>query len=170
METAARIVQALHGQLEVVGVFVDSPFEEIRKVVEQAGLDTVQLHGSESPEFFDRVNRETPSYKALRIGGAEDAVLARDFAGERILTDAKVAGAMGGTGVTFDWAFIRELNSQRKLILAGGLRPDNVEDAIRAVRPYGIDTASGVEDSPGKKSPQKVADFIEAARRAESLC
>lgn len=168
-DEAARIVQALSGQMEVVGVFVDAPLEEIRRIVRQVGLDTVQLHGSESPGFLDQLMREIPAYKALRIGGGEDAALARDFAGERILTDAKVVGAMGGTGHTFDWDLIAELNTKRKLILAGGLAADNVGAAIRAVRPYGIDTASGVEDAPGRKSPRKVAEFIEAARHADSI-
>jgi phosphoribosylanthranilate isomerase len=76
---------------------------------------------------------------------------------------------MGGTGHTFDWSLIRALNTERKLILAGGLRPDNVADSVREVRPFGIDTASGVEDSPRKKSAQKVAEFISAARRADLL-
>lgn len=168
VDAAARIVEALSGQLEIVGVFVDSPRSEILRVVGLAGLHTVQLHGSETPEFLEELQREIPAYKALRIGDAADVDLAREFSGERILTDAKVTGAMGGTGHTFDWSLISDLNAKRKLILAGGLRPDNVGDSIRTVRPYGVDTASGVEDSPGKKSSRKVTEFIEAARRADS--
>lgn len=169
VDAAARIVEALSGDLEVVGVFVDCPVAEILRVVSLAGLDTVQLHGDESPEFLEGLQREISAYKALRIGSAADVNIAGDFSGERILTDAKVTGAMGGTGHTFDWSLISELNTARKLILAGGLRPDNVADSIRMVHPYGVDTASGVEDSPGKKDSRKVTAFVEAARRADSV-
>lgn len=169
VDEAARIVRALHGRLEIVGVFVDSSLEAIAHVAKEAGLDTVQLHGHESPEFLDEVRLLTPAYKALRIGDATDVVGARRYGGERLLTDAKVKGAMGGTGHAFDWSLLGDLCTERQVILAGGLRPDNVSEAVQRVRPYGIDTASGVEDAPGRKSPEKVAEFVLAARRADAV-
>ena len=91
---------------------------------------------------------------------------AQRFGGARLLADAKVEGALGGTGHSFDWALVTELARERALILAGGLRPDNVAKAVTAVRPFGVDTASGVEGTdPRRKDPDKVARFIEAARR-----
>lgn len=169
LDQAARIVRALQGEMEVVGVFVDSSLDEIRRVVDEVGLDTVQLHGNESGEFLEEVRAQVPAYKALRIGDAADVALARTYGGERILTDAKVKGAMGGTGHTFDWSLISGLTAERQLILAGGLRPDNVAESVRRVRPYGIDTASGVEDAPRRKNPTKVVEFVQAARRVDQL-
>ena len=162
---ARTITEAVKDRIEVVGVFVDSTLEEVHEIALMAGLDTVQLHGTESAEFLAAMNQKIPAYKALRVGGPEDVVAAEVYSGDRILTDAKVAGAMGGTGETFDWNLIADLNESRKLILAGGLKPDNVEACVRAVLPYGIDTASGVELSPGVKDPAKVEAFIAAARR-----
>jgi phosphoribosylanthranilate isomerase len=164
-EVARAISDAVQDKLEVVGVFVDAPADELSRVYEQAGLDTVQLHGTESPEFVQALGEKMPCYKALRIGAADDVALAQGFPGDRILTDAKVPGAMGGTGQTFDWDLIEGLNEERKLILAGGLNAENVEECVRAVLPYGIDTASGVELAAGKKSEELTRAFVQAARR-----
>lgn len=162
---AREIALAVKDRLEVVGVFVDSSAADVFRIAAEAGLDTVQLHGAESPDFLIEVGETVPAYKALRIGDALDVAAAHKYRGDRILTDAKVAGAMGGTGETFDWDLISTLNETRKLILAGGLNAENVEACVRTVSPYGIDTASGVEISPGKKDPRKVEAFIRAARQ-----
>src|SRR5690606_733077 len=156
---------ALYDKLEIVGVFVNASRDEVVGVASEVGLDTVQLHGAESPELLEEISQRVPAYKALRIGSAEDVAQAASYGGDRILVDAKVPGAMGGTGHTFDWTLIERLNEERKIIVAGGLHPENVEDCVRKLLPYGVDTASGVELSPGKKSAEKITAFVQAARR-----
>jgi phosphoribosylanthranilate isomerase len=102
----------------------------------------------------------------LRIGSEEDVALADLYGVDRILVDAKVAGVLGGTGQTFDWSLIEGLNESRKVILAGGLTPENVGESVRQVLPYGIDTASGVESAPGMKAAERMRWFIQSARAA----
>jgi phosphoribosylanthranilate isomerase len=106
------------------------------------------------------------AYKAVRIGSAEDVAIAASFAGDRVLVDAKVEGALGGTGRSFEWTLVQKLARERRIVLAGGLRPDNVAQAIAAVRPFGVDVASGVERTPGDKDLDAVRCFVENARRA----
>ncbi len=167
-QAARPVADAVRGKLELVGVFVDAEIDEVLAIARRVGLDAVQLHGDESPAFLDALSGQIKAYKALRIGSPDDAKLARQYGSRRILADAKVQGAMGGTGHTFDWSLIEDLNSERDLIIAGGLRPSNVADCVSAVAPYGIDTASGVEDAPGRKNADKVSEFVSLARRAAS--
>lgn len=165
-ERTREIAEALGGGIELVGVFVNMPIDELRQIV-AAGLTSVQLHGTETPEELTALRGQgIEAYKALRIGGVSDVEAAGSFPGERILVDAKVKGAMGGTGHTFDWSLIEQLNKQRQMILAGGLKPSNVAAAVAEVRPYGIDTASGVESAPGVKDEAMVRAFVRAAREA----
>ena len=107
------------------------------------------------------------AYKAIRIANADDVATARHYRGDYILVDAKVDGALGGTGVAFDWNLVRDLARERHLTLAGGLTPENVGRAIRLVNPYCVDVASGVEQpgNPRRKSAARVTEFIEAAAR-----
>ena len=118
------------------------------------------------PEFLSQL--AVPAFKAVRIGSAEDVASARRYPGELLLADAKVEGALGGTGACFDWSLASELSRDRKLIVAGGLRPDNVAQAIRALRPWGVDVASGAEEAsnPRKKSAARVAELLAAVRGA----
>lgn len=161
---AREIVDALRGSALFVGVFVDVSGDEIARVIERVGLDCVQLHGDEPPEL---VARFVPhAYKALRVRGPGVRELAQRYPGAYVLLDAYVAGKPGGTGAAFDWSLARELARERKLALAGGLTPENVEDAVRAVRPFCVDTASGVESAPGVKAPALVRAFVERAKRA----
>jgi phosphoribosylanthranilate isomerase len=163
-ETARRIAAAVGGVVEVVAVVAGLDDGDLRAVLQRTGAHFLQLHGHESPATLCRVLPR--AFKAVRIGGADDVVAARAFGGERILADAKVDGELGGTGALFDWALVRELARERRLILAGGLRPENVAEAVRAVAPFGVDVASGVESSPGIKDLGKVRAFIDAARAA----
>jgi phosphoribosylanthranilate isomerase len=166
VDRARQVREAVPATVEVIGVFVDAPKERILAVAQAVELDTVQLHGSESPQFFHELCHHVPTYKALRIGSEEDVALADLYGVDRILVDAKVAGAMGGTGQTFDWSLVEGLNESRKVILAGGLTPENVGESVRQVLPYGIDTASGVESAPGMKDAERMRWFIQSARAA----
>lgn len=164
VEVAAAIARAVAGQVELVGVFADESVDEMARIQAEVGLDWLQLHGEESPRVLAQCGPR--AMKALRVGGPADVVSASLYGGERLLVDAKVAGALGGTGHAFDWTLVEGLARQRALVVAGGLGPDNVGEAVRRVRPFGVDTASGVEHAPGQKSPHRVRAFVEGARSA----
>jgi phosphoribosylanthranilate isomerase len=107
------------------------------------------------------------AYKAIRIENETDVAEAARFAGARLLADSKVPGELGGSGKSFDWTLVRELGRKRALVLAGGLHPENVAEAVRSVRPFGVDTASGVEGAdPRRKDLEKMRRFVSAARAA----
>jgi len=161
-ECAGSIARAVRGRVQVVGLFVDAPVEQIREVRDDVGLDLVQLHGEESPALLTQLLPH--AFKALRVRDAGVLEQARRYAGEHILLDAFVPGSPGGTGATFDWQLARSVVAERKVILAGGLTPENVGEAVREVRPYGVDTASGVEHAPGVKDEGLVQRFVTAAR------
>jgi phosphoribosylanthranilate isomerase len=160
---ARAIGSAVRGRAEVVGVVADLDEAALVALREGAGLDRLQLHGSEPPSLLARL---APfAFKALRVGSAGDLEEADRYAG-LLLVDAKVEGKLGGTGVAVDAALVAPLARRRDVLLAGGLTPDTVAEAVRAVRPWGVDVASGVEVSPGVKDLGKVAAFVERARTA----
>jgi phosphoribosylanthranilate isomerase len=164
--TGTAIRKAVGDRADVVGVVADRTVEELRELRRSTGIEWLQLHGSESSEILRAVLPR--AYKAVRIAAASDVNDARSVAGERLLVDAKVDGELGGTGQTFEWTLVRELAVARPVIVAGGLTPDNVADAVRVIGPFGIDVASGVESSDArKKDPDRVLAFVRAARRAE---
>ncbi len=147
-----------------VGVCVNMPPEDIRAVARDCNLRAIQLHGDETPQGYSGFDHETWRAVKLRDGATlPDAALWPDT---RLVVDADVPGLYGGTGETADWDAAGVLATQRELMLAGGLTPDNVAQAIRAVKPAGIDVASGVEASPGHKDRARLAAFIERARAA----
>jgi phosphoribosylanthranilate isomerase len=168
---AAEIARELPESVLRVGVFVDRPREEMDEIAEAVGLDLLQLHGDEPPEALAGLSR--PTLKAVRVGTgfvAEEALrCSRHAAG--LVVDTRLPGETrmpGGTGVPFDWSLVKTLADRVPfLMLAGGLGPLNVAEAIRAVRPHAVDVSSGVEDLPGRKDPAKVRAFVEAARAAE---
>lgn len=160
-------VRALGAPIEWVGVFAGAGLPEVVETARALHLDRVQLHGDEEPSFVAALLAQGISaYRALRIQSEADLASAEEDAGDRLLVDAKVDGALGGTGHSFDPALVVDLAERRPLILAGGLRPDNVARVVSFVRPFGVDTASGVESSPGRKDPALVRAFIERARAA----
>lgn len=164
-EQVAREISAhLGDQVLLVGVFVDASLEEITRIKQEVGLGCVQLHGDEPPALLAQLLPH--AYKALRVRGPQVADEVARYPGEHVLLDAYVKGMPGGTGATFDWALAAQIARARKLTLAGGLVPDNVADAVRAVRPYCVDTASGVESAPGVKDAELVRRFVENARGA----
>ncbi len=161
----ARAVHALGTKAIVVGVVANESVDAMRSLVRDAELDCLQLHGDEPAADLQALLPH--AYKAVRIRDANDVVLARAFPGEHLLVDAKVEGVLGGSGATFDWQLVVDLARERRLTLAGGLRPDNVADAVRTVRPYCVDVAGGVEaGAPGRKDLARVRAFLEAARGA----
>lgn len=164
LDVAQAIVSALPAHVVSVGVFVDASEAEVRETVARVGVGCVQLHGAESPEFVAAFLPH--AYKALRVRGRDVLTLAAKYPGEHVLLDAYVPGVAGGTGATFDWALAAELARTRQVTLAGGLTPNNVADAVREVRPFCVDVASGVEFAPGRKDIGKVKAFIAAAARA----
>ncbi len=163
-EVAASIARELARDVLIVGVFVDTSAEEIARLCDMAQLGCVQLHGDEPPALLAQLLPH--AYKALRVRDASVIEVARSYPGEHLLLDAYVPGLPGGTGATFDWSVARAIARERKVTLAGGLTPDNVAEAVRAVEPYCVDTASGVERSPGIKDDKLVRAFVAAARAA----
>lgn len=162
VETARAIVEAVGGQAQVVGVFVDHTLEQVQEILRETGIGWAQLHGDEPPELVTALLPH--AYKAIGVQDGSAVEQARRYPGEHLLLDASVPGMPGGTGRTFDWSIAAEVARERKLTLAGGLTPDNVAEAIRVVRPFRVDVASGVESEPGRKDPELVRAFIEAAR------
>lgn len=162
---AARIGAAFRRKCEVVGVFVNPELEEIGRAVENAGLTMVQLNGEEGASFCGETARRTgvKVIKAIHVSSAADVHGAEAFRTDYHLFDRRAKGLWGGSGESFDWNLLRERRSKVPAILAGGLRPDNVAEAISIVRPHAVDVASGVEAEPGRKDHAALAAFFEAA-------
>ena len=176
VQTARRIVATIGGRVTVVGVFVNATLEQMKGLADQLPLNFVQLHGDESPARL----QELPPRGVIRVfrlrPGEEQGVV--EFLGEAqrlkappaaVLVDAYQKGVFGGTGESADWEQVARLRNSIldcPLILAGGLNPSNVRDAIRRTRCAGVDTASGVEAAPGKKDVAKIRQFVASARDA----
>jgi len=181
IETAQEIQAALESRdVALVGLFVNHRLDEIENIARTVSLDLIQLHGDESPEFLLELTQrlpEMPLIRAFRVRGTNlDEVtdyLARcEQLGKKpdyLLIDAYSPDSFGGTGKLAPWGLIQKFyhfTDWPPLILAGGLTPENVKDAIRSVSPYGVDTASGVEEAPGVKNRELVASFIKQAEKA----
>ena len=163
IERAAEISAELPSHVMRVGVFVNDSLDRIRTMAEQARLTAVQLHGDEPPAYADAL--DWPVFRAVSLGDLEYASEA--WAPETaLLVDNIDPVRRGGTGAVIDWSQAAAMASKRRIVLAGGLTPDNVASAIRAVRPFGVDVSSGVEASPGVKDFGKVTEFIANARLA----
>ena len=159
--TAARIIARLPRRVVKVGVFVDEPAEKIREIAGAVGLDVAQLHGHERPFRVRQVAAFRPLIKAFRVRpGFPPARLALYPAAAAFLLDGFRPGLQGGTGMLFDWSLARRAARYGTIVLAGGLRPENVVEAISRVRPYAIDVCSGVESLPGKKDPKKLRELM----------
>jgi phosphoribosylanthranilate isomerase len=182
-ETAARIIQAIPREVVKVGLFVNEAVEAVAKTFDNLGLDLIQLHGDESPEYLfqlgDRPVMKVFRLTSLGLAPIEEYLRKAGFqpvnekrqAGNLpyVLIDSHVEGVFGGSGVRADWTACAKFSRDPQhppLVLAGGLTPANIEQAIREVRPIAVDTASGVEISPGHKDRKKIAAFVENARRA----
>ncbi len=164
-DAARKIISQLPPFVAKVGVFVDATEDFIRQAITECGLDTLQFHGGESPGFCRQF--PLPTIKAFRVQGLESLQALPAYDTSAWLLDSFVPGQSGGTGTKFNWDLALEAKKLgRPVILAGGLTPENVAEAVRRVQPYGVDVASGVEAAPGKKDPAKVRAFIQAARAA----
>jgi phosphoribosylanthranilate isomerase len=174
LEQARAITQRLPRTVERIGVFVDESAAEIRATVEHAGLTGIQLHGEESPEFASGLFGDDAAGRALRI---IKTVLVNDrftsrlaqFCGERAHSGPVLLDSGSGSGRTFDWQEVQRRleGTPGRFIIAGGLTPENVGQAVRTFAPWGVDVVSGVEQAPGRKNPEKLKAFIKAVRKAE---
>jgi len=162
-EEARAIVDGLSVRPSIVGVFIDQDPAEVTQIAEFVGLDMLQLHGSEAPDFDAGV----PVMKVLKI--KDDAVPDASAWPDPIMLDSWSIDQRGGTGRTWNWNLARELLEARKVFIAGGLEPGNVGKVVSAFKPYGVDVSSGVEASVRVKDPDKVRAFVHAVRLAETL-
>src|SRR5262245_49917236 len=155
--TAARaIIERLPDEVISIGVFVNEPRpEDVDEILRVSGARMAQLHGDESPDYCAVVGAERV-IKALRAGDDFEARRVLDYPASAILLDAFDAKLYGGTGKTANWAVAREAARLTKIFLAGGLSPENITEAIRAVEPFAVDVNSGVESAPGRKDPSKL--------------
>jgi len=164
-ETAQAIERQLPPFIIRVGVFADAPPEDVFSAMHQCGLNLLQFHGHETPEFCRQFGMM--SMKAFRIRDAASLREIPNYQTDAFLLDSYVAGKVGGTGETFNWELAVEARQfGRPIFLAGGLTPENVAEAVQTVRPFAVDVSSGVEQSPGKKDAKKMRDFIAAVRAA----
>lgn len=162
LEWAAAIAERVGPLITRVGVFVDAPLEQVLAAVHHLRLGAVQLHGSEDSVYAAAVRKETRVIRAVSFRPGLPLKGLAHFPADALLVD----GLRPGSGETFDWSQASSLTGGPHLILAGGLAPENVAAGIRALRPYAVDVASGVEASPGIKDPEKVAAFVRNARAA----
>lgn len=162
----ARISDAVRRKVEVAGVFVNQPLDEVAALADLLHLSLVQLHGDEGPSYANEVARRTGAkvIKAQSVRLAADVIAVQAFHTDFHLLDTHRDGLRGGTGETFDWSMLARRTSKVPLILSGGLTPENIAGAIEAVRPWGVDVASGVESAPGIKDPDKMRAFATAVR------
>jgi len=164
---AMELIRRLPPFIAPIGVFVNWEESAIVALCKALGLFAAQLHGDESPQTVERVARRLPVIKALPTGqGSAPPDFSRYRSASAFLLDASLSGHYGGTGTTGNWHLARTAAQSHRVILAGGLTPENVGEAIRIVRPYAVDVASGVEARPGKKDPSKLRAFFDEVNRA----
>ncbi len=169
-ERARGIIRRLPPFTSTVGIFVNVPMpEQVIEIARIACVQVLQLHGGETPEYCNKLS-DWVLIKAVHVG--EDAVpdLSDEYPVQAFLLDTRHGSLFGGTGKSFDWNLIKKVKRVRPIILAGGLTPDNVGEAIRIVAPYAVDVCSGVESAPGRKDARKLMEFMNEVRHAcESL-
>ncbi len=167
-EVVRRIVADLPPLVLPIGVFVNEEAKRVRDLMDDCGLALAQLHGDETAAYCEALGR--PVLKAIRLRSRADFLAVAELRGRAqvrgFVVDAYAEEAYGGTGTTADWALAAEAARAAPVLLAGGLTPDNVREAVEQVRPYGVDVSSGVERSPGKKDPAKIRAFISAVQLA----
>ena len=168
-EKARQIIKVLPPLVQTVGVFVDEDLGEVSSVAEMCGLDILQFHGSESADYCDSFDHRV--IKAVRLRNRQDIKSLAKYDGvvQALLLDTYVPDKVGGTGMTFNWEWALEAGKYGRIILAGGLSPENVATAISIVKPYGVDASSSLEQSPGVKDHEKIMQFIAEVRQAANI-
>jgi phosphoribosylanthranilate isomerase len=162
LKDAQKIAQAIKGRAEIVGVFVNQPLEQVKELAKAVGLDWVQLHGEETPEYCGQI--PVPLIKALRLGSKDDLNIMDSYRKVVWLIDSKTKG-YGGSGISPNWALAQKAKAKAgEIILAGGLNPENIAAAITTIQPWAVDVASGVETSPGVKDAEKLKKIFEAIK------
>ena len=165
VEEARRIVAALPENVPKVGVFVDAEPEEVLRIAREVGLDVAQLHGEETPETVTAVrDGGVKVMKALRMRDATSLEAFDGYEADLFLLDAYSEKARGGTGERFDWGMAKSIRGRDNIVVAGGLGPENVREAVELFEPYGVDASSSLEDEPGKKNDERVRRFVLAAK------
>lgn len=163
---AQHIIANLPPLVVPVGVFVNHDLDMVKRVFDDCGLALAQLHGDESLSFCEALQR--PMLRAIRLRDRKSFLALAEWKGRigvrGFVVDAFSDTEYGGTGHTTDWSLAAEVAKSAPVLLAGGLTPENVQEAIRQVQPYGVDVSSGVEQSPGRKDPNKIRDFIQSVR------
>ena len=166
-ETAA-VLKKEYPHIKLVGVFVNSSVEEIKVILDACLFDLAQLHGDETSEMVKALDgKGFKAFRGISTDFETDKRIRTDGA-PAFLLDASVSGAYGGTGITVDWNGAAALAKRYPLLLAGGLTPENVSQAVGRVKPWGVDVASGVESAPGEKDAGKMVEFVKAIRRLET--
>ena len=162
---ARAIIAKLPVFITSVGVFVDESEELIRRIIREGGIQILQFHGSESPVLCTRFREKV--IKAIRIKDEESISEMQMYDVDTFLLDTYLDCAKGGTGKTFNWKYAEMAKENGRIILSGGLNPSNIGDAVRKLKPYGVDVSSGVEISPGKKDHVKIREFVREAKKVK---
>lgn len=163
-ETVRKIIAALPPFVVTVGVFTTGAEKDFRSAIDECGVDLIQFHGPISPAVIRLFGRR--AIQAIRVRDAESLDEMSQYPVRAVLLDSYHEKTAGGSGVTFNWEIAKKAKGLGRIILAGGLTPENVAEAILKVQPYGVDVSSGVEMRKGKKDPDKLKRFIQAAKRA----
>ena len=169
---AGAMVGWLEGP-EKVGVFLDQPLDEVNQIAKEAGVDLVQLHGNESVEYCQLI--EKPIIKVIHVEAEttreqlQSKVDEYDEVAQYFLFDAKVGGEWGGTGHTFDWNLLKDVAGEKPFFLAGGITPENAAEAIKTVKPFALDVNSGVEEKPGLKDFEKIEQLMQNVNSIEPI-
>ena len=168
-QKARKIIKALPPLVQTVGVFVDEDPGEVFSVAQMCRLDILQFHGKESADYCESFDQRL--IKAVRLRNRQDLKSLAEYDGvvHALLLDTYIPGKLGGTGLTFNWEWAVEAGRKRRIILAGGLNPENVAAAISTVKPYGVDASSSLEHSPGVKDHEKMMQFIAEVRKASNI-
>jgi len=162
---AGEIIEQLPDSVQPIGVFVNEALDSVRAIAEEAGLRALQLHGDESPEYCRELATDHYVIKTFAVSDSFNLETAKAYEVEAIMLDTKHNRLRGGTGRVFDWSVAQQAaGAIPKLFLAGGLSPENVENAVKTVRPFAVDACSALEDTPGKKNHERMRVFVNTVR------